>query len=609
MDAPVDSQLESYYAAAANRARRFVASRFMLEECPPISPDYPKSGTSWREVWRVRVTDLDEPQDFILAVPRTFPDDLLRAYLPARTVETVKQIPHLDAKRFVCTFDEVAAKPNADDPGAVALRVLERAVEVFKDGVSGANHADYAEELQAYWMLDSDFLALSMIPPDTTLSSVTMLHLRPAWRGYSYLFAPTEDAGKEWLKAVSCASKVEAQTIPFLHLQTLGDPPLPLTNGEIYRLLQRHDPSNLKLLTAHLQRASRPSPILFSAPTSGDERMIGAWWHPKVAHEVNRGPEHHRRHQHVVPGFRAGANKIAAVAELSVHHQQAKLLRAAIERVDRVRLFQRTIGNARPAFESKVNIIGCGSLGSLTAASLAQSGAADRFRMVDLELLRGENVQRHYCGMSDIGEHKVEATARKLRAHLPHVECETHTKDVLELLRTSPISLVSSSLTIVTIGDIAVERRLNKLFKTSRMLGDAPLCFMWVEPHLLAGHAVFLRRERAGCFECLFDDTFSFKHRVLKNPARFTRREAGCQSTFVPYSGVDAMQFVAAANRFLIRSLDCPDNKVFTWIGDIEEARASGVELERQWEHASPFSINTTVLVPSDMCPVCRTND
>lgn len=609
MDAPVDSQLERDYASAANRARRFVASRFMLEECPSTSPDYPKADSNWREVWRVRVTDLDKPQDFILAVPPTFPDDLLRAYLPVHTVASVKQIPHLDARRFICTFDEVAAKPNADDPGVVALRVLERAIEVFKDGVSGVNQADFAEELQAYWMLDVDLLALSLVPPDTTISSVMMLHLKPDWRGYSYVFALTENAGKEWLKAAGCASKVQAQKVPFLHLQTLGDPPLPHTNGEIYRLLQRHDPSILKFLTAHLQRSTRPSAVLFSAPTSGDGRIVGAWWHPKVAHEVNQGPAHQRRHQQVVPGFRAGVNRIAAVAELSVHHQQAKLQRAAVERVDRARLFQRTIGNARPAFENKVNMIGCGSLGSFTAASLAQSGVADRFRIIDPELLRGENVQRHYCGMSDIGEHKVETTARKLRAHLPHVECETHKKDVLELLRTSPISLVSSSLTIVTIGDIAVERRLNKLFKSSRMLGNAPLCFMWVEPHLLAGHAVFLRRERVGCFECLFDEIFSFKHRVLKNPERFTRREAGCQSSFVPYSGVDAMQFVAAANRFLVDSLECPDNRVFTWIGDIEEAHANGIELERQWEHASPFSIHTMVLAPNDMCPVCGTND
>jgi hypothetical protein len=610
MDAPADSYLESYYADSTNRARRFVASRYALEECSPSSPDYPGREQDWREVWSVRVSVSDEPQDLILAVPHTFPDDLPKIYLPAQTVEAIKQIPHLDVRRFLCTFDEVAAKPNADDPGGVALAVLGRAVKVFGDDLSGDNRSDYSEELQAYWALDSDILSLSLVEPDTAVTGAVMLQLQPSWRGYSYLFAQTEDAGKEWLRAVGCASKLEAQKVPFLHLQTLGDPPMPSTNGDIYRLLRRQDDDScLKRLIAHLQRSQRPSAVLFSIPTVGGARMLGAWWHPKVVHEVNRGPDHNRRHQHVVPGFRAGSNSVAAAAELSVRHQKAKIVRSVIERVDRARLFARTAGTARTAVEHPVNMIGCGSLGSITASALAQGGLVNRLRIVDPQKLEPENVQRHYCGMSDIEEYKAEATARKLRAHLPHVECEPQTRDVLDVLRTSPAVFTPTSLTVVTLGDIAVERRLNRLYKSGVAFGDAPLCFMWVEPHLFAGHALFLRRNRAGCFECAFDENFHFRRRVLANPSSFSRREAGCQSTFVPYSGADAAQFVAAATRFLINSFESPENRIFTWIGDIEEARRTGAQLEPEWEHASPFSAHITVLTPSKSCPVCSRND
>lgn len=609
MDAPVDSQLESYYVAATNRARRFVASRFMLEECALTSPDYPKTTNAWREVWRVRVTELNGGQDFILAIPPTFPDRLPKTYLPSSTVEALKQIPHLDTKRFLCTFDEVTAKPNADNPGAVAVSVLERAISVFREGVSGTNHADYSEELQAYWGLGVNSIALSLLEPDTAIADAVMLSLQPRWRDYSYLFAPTEDSGNKWLNAVGCASKVEAQTIPFLHLETLGDAPLPRTNGDIYRLLRQQDGSYLKRLTSYLQHSRRPSAVLFSAPTGDNGRMIGAWWHPKIAHEVNRGPGHDRSYQHVVPGFRAGSNRVAVVGELSVRHQQAEILRTVVERVDRSRLFERTVGAVQPALEHKVNMIGCGALGSNSAASLAQSGTVNCFRTIDPEKLQSENVQRHYCGMSDIGEYKAEATARKLRAHLPHVECDPHATDVLELLRTSPTVLVPTSLTIVTVGDIAVERRLNRLFKNASAFGDAPLCFMWVEPHLLAGHALFLQRDQVGCFECAFDEHFHFKNRVLKNPASFSRREAGCQSTFIPYSGVDAMQFVSAATRFLIRALKSPQNSIFSWVGEIEEARARGVELEPQWEQASSFSSQTAELIPNTTCTICDADD
>jgi len=610
MGAPADSYLESYYADATNRARRFVASRYALEECSPSSPDHPGREQDWREVWSVRVSVSEGPQDLILAIPHTFPDELPKTYLPAHTVEAIKQIPHLDARRFLCTFDEVTAKPNADDPGMVALAVLGRAVRVFSEGLSGDNRSDYSEELQAYWALDSDTLSLSLSGPDMVVTGVVMLHLQPSWRGYSYMFAPTEDAGKEWLRGVGCASKVEAQKIPFLHLQTLGDPPMPSTNVDIYRLLRRQDDDScLKRLLAHLQRSQRPSAVLFSAPAAGGGRMLGAWWHPKVVHQVYRGPDHNRRHQHVVPGFRAGSNSMAAAAELSVRHQKEKIVRSVVERVDRARLFERTTGAPRPAIEHPVNMVGCGSIGSITASALAQSGAVDRLRTVDPEKLEPGNVQRHYCGMSAIGEYKAEATAQKLRAHLPHAECEPHTRDVLDVLRTSPAVFTPTSLTVVTVGDIAVERRLNRLYKDGFAFSDAPLCFMWVEPHLFAGHALFLRHNRAGCFECAFDENFHFNRRVLANPSSFSRREAGCQSTFVPYSGVDAVQFVAAATRFLINSLETSENRIFSWIGDIEKARRSGAGLEPEWEHASPFSAYTAALTPNRACPVCGGND
>jgi hypothetical protein len=609
MGAPADLNLESYYMAATNRARRFVASRYMLEECLRTSPDHPNSDDGWREVWRVSLSNGSGRQDFILAIPYTFPDRLPKVYLPASTVAAIKQIPHLDSNRFLCGFDEVTSKSDADNPGGVALSVLERAVAVFGDGVSGVNNADYATELQAYWALDSKVLSLSLVNPDTTISTVSMLRLRPSWRGYSYLFALTEAKGKIWLKAVGCNSEIEAQAVPFLHLQTLGDLPLPRTNGELYTLLQRQGGRYLDILARHLQQSPRPSPVFFSAPTADQGRMLGVWWHPIVAHEVNRGPGHQRRHAGVVPGFGTSPHKSAVMAELSLRYKQAKIDRGAVERVDKGRLLERTAGTTHTALEHGANIIGCGSVGSVIAAFLAQSGLTDKFRIVDPEILGPENVQRHYCGMSDIGEYKAEATAKKLRAHFPHLECIPHTRDILDMIRTSPASFSAASLTVVTVADIAIERRINRLYRTASTFGHGPLCFLWVEPHLLAGHALLLRRGQAGCFECAFDQQLRYRSRVLSNPASFTRREAGCQSTFIPYSGVDATQFIAAAARFLIQSLEGGGNRLFTWLGGVEEARASGVELEPQWHNAQSFSSTTTVLSSDPMCVVCGLND
>src|SRR5207248_830781 len=119
MDAPADSQLDRAYRAAANQARRYLASRYRLEDCPASSPDYPGARTDLREVWRVTVNGVAQPQDFIVAVPHTFPDVLPRVYLPVESAKSARQIPHFDNNRFLCGYDEVTAKPNADDPGAI----------------------------------------------------------------------------------------------------------------------------------------------------------------------------------------------------------------------------------------------------------------------------------------------------------------------------------------------------------------------------------------------------------------------------------------------------------------------------------------------------------
>jgi len=260
-------------------------------------------------------------------------------------------------------------------------------------------------------------------------------------------------------------------------------------------------------------------------------------------------------------------------------------------------------------YDHAVNIIGCGSNGGFAAEALARSGAAQSFRLVDAERLDVENVPRHYCGMSYVGKNKAAATAAKLTGHFPHVVCESHESDILELLRARPSALQSSSLTLVAIGDITVERRLNKLSRVGAEDGSSsvafPLCFMWVEPHLYGGHVIYIRNPGQSCFECAFSEQMVFTQRVLSHPERFSKREAGCQTTFVPYSGLDLQQFICAATRFLLATADSPDNMVFSWLGDIDEARRQGVGIEETWVGASAFSTHILVLSRNTECRGC----
>jgi molybdopterin/thiamine biosynthesis adenylyltransferase len=63
----------------------------------------------------------------------------------------------------------------------------------------------------------------------------------------------------------------------------------------------------------------------------------------------------------------------------------------------------------------KVGIVGCGSLGSKIAASMARSGVAD-FVLVDDDILKTGNLVRHELDANDLGAHKSYALEARLKA-------------------------------------------------------------------------------------------------------------------------------------------------------------------------------------------------
>ena len=74
--------------------------------------------------------------------------------------------------------------------------------------------------------------------------------------------------------------------------------------------------------------------------------------------------------------------------------------------------------------QSGVIVCGCGSVGSLAALDLARSGVG-RFLLVDDDILSIENLCRHQCSIADVGRHKVDAVADRIRQINPYAEVIT----------------------------------------------------------------------------------------------------------------------------------------------------------------------------------------
>ncbi len=76
-----------------------------------------------------------------------------------------------------------------------------------------------------------------------------------------------------------------------------------------------------------------------------------------------------------------------------------------------------------------VAVLGCGGLGSQVAWILARLGVG-KLILYDFDVVEASNLNRQNYSVSDIGKKKVEATAERIKAWLPHVCVEARNRFV-----------------------------------------------------------------------------------------------------------------------------------------------------------------------------------
>ena len=93
----------------------------------------------------------------------------------------------------------------------------------------------------------------------------------------------------------------------------------------------------------------------------------------------------------------------------------------------------------------RVGIVGLGSLGSKIAVSLARSGVGN-FVLVDSDILHPGNLERHDADWRDVGLHKADITARRLRLLSPQVTCDVRSTMIGAQVSSSEAGNVDTAL-------------------------------------------------------------------------------------------------------------------------------------------------------------------
>lgn len=509
--------------------------------------------------------------NLVLRLLPGFPYELPEFRLDQGMFQEYGKLPHVAPTGVVCAFDRETNIPNPSNPEGQVIEVLEKTLDILSDGVEGKNLDDFLDEFLAYWGYGQDY----MLP---LYSLVEGLNESPRTL---YVYSPEE----EHLHLFICGSRENAASLAKRLGDTRADPcvlpcayiplkspigyPFPRTHESWYRVIHE-DGDNLTFYQRFLQKSDKSKTvIIFSCPYPDGRRVFAAFGHAGLPH---------------VKGFRVGKVPLkVAMAEIG----KEEAVRYDFKDACRSRLYSR--GGNGEVLDMKACVIGCGSLGSHLVDALRDCGVND-FLLVDNQLLEIGNIARHLCGFSDIGKPKVSAVRDRLVSDNPNIVCATFSENAHTMLEKSPESLNSADCVFVTAGAYPLERHVVEKMKDGSI--ETKVVLMWVEPYAIAAHALVLN-DPQDVQAKLFDERGRFKNTVVANGDALFKREAGCQATFVQYSGLDVKSFVIGFARELVFGNLADHNYHFAWYGALSHAEKYGAEINSR--HAQKVDYSTEI--------------
>jgi hypothetical protein len=490
-----------------------------------------------------------------------FPLDIPKIYLSQECYDELKYIPHVDSNRLVCTFDSEIAVTNPNDPVGVALESISRAKNIITDGLSGLNLKDFEDEFIAYWecrynkfdQIHENVLSLiDFVLPD---EQIKVICCKFELYGYKYILHKNDLVAKRFISFLNeyGVTYTEENIYLIQNSEFLSRPPFQLTNDDILtKFIGTPETSEFKEFKKFINSNSVVKLVLFSK-TIGDKNYLLGWFHKPLNTNVK--------------GFRPGVFKPFDAFQKTQALNLVERISPEILTPDRLSI--RTLGRKN---DSKIvfTLAGLGSIGSNIMFFLNSFPNSD-FRLIDKDYLKVENISRHFLGLNYNKTYKTNALKDYYLKKNPIQDIQTKNESIIEVVRKDPDFINSANYLIVSIGKRNIENWIGEAIKDHKI--TIPTFFLWVEPYLSAGHCLYIPVSKPNYHEYFNDGLFKFN--IISNSeyntgAKLSLREAGCQTTYTPYSYNNLMIYLSniflKMHKTIIEKKECSCS--FTWIGD-----------------------------------------
>lgn len=554
--------------------QKLVKGRLITEESEKRELGFPNNG----EVWEVRTKVIG--QDGIIEVTfhlwllPDFPVRLPLIFLAKDDYQQHKYIPHINTDRLICTYNSDSTRSDPNQPEKVLQKCLNKAIKIVSDGLLGINKPDFEEEFLAYWECKYETKdkvmnnVLSLLSTEPEEGVIKVICLDEKIQGYRYIFHQDDQLAERFKKFLDDYSKkfkeVNALYVGELEGELVA--PHSATNRKIAALIAKQTDDVQKAFRKFINAPVYPKPIVFKKIIDGTTSFLG-WFHRHLKTER--------------AGYRK--DKLKGMTVLSEHQGNDFVVRMSPEVITPQRLKKRTAGSTDGRHELKFVIAGVGSVGS-NLVHFLNSMDQPEFRLVDDDKMKNENTRRHLLGFGYVGYKKAVALKHYLRWQCPTQEVSTREQSIIEVCEKEPNYINESDYVFVAIGKTNVEQWLAQALTEGVI--KKPMFYLWVEPYLAAGHCVFVH-PKGGAYNRFFDEEAFFlnnlidKSEYLNGNKLLSMKEAGCQSTYTPYSSSSLIEYVAGVFpkiKTIVESAST-ESMAFTWVGNTEMVKGLGIKL------------------------------
>lgn len=511
-----------------------------------------------------------ENKDIVLKcnLDSPFPYKFPSIYIVRDRSDEIEAIPHKNGDDSLCLYDTGKAIPNFFEPQRLLLESIQKAERNICVGIKGENQYDFITEFTAYWKS-------KIVKADSFLNDESktkqIVWLMRASNTINAIIAESEEQLRHitsmiWKEKDSKGNVHEALCVS---LDGSKITEIPENDVQVIRMIMS-SAYDAKCYQSFMQKNLEKIKLIIMKIYMPNGIMTIGWVHLAA------------QQQH---GFRKGKANIT----LAYSNKQTDVgFPIQINDCSQSRLYNRG-SDGQPAKWDSVAILGCGSVGSAVAELMMRLGTTD-YLLVDNEYLSAENVARHYCGYDLIGLRKTRSIQFMLCHHNPNISCQCLNDDIHYILDHEVKQFENYGIIVVAVANLSVEHHIVEY--VNKGIIKQPVIILWMEPYGMGGHALLVNKKQDLYEELFSKKDLQFQYGIVKNPERYLKREAGCESSYMPYSGFAVSLFAHSIFEYIqSEKISSEQNVLITWIGKISNASNYDISISTKYEDKKDFEI------------------